>query len=45
MEERTICKSVFQDGKTEATREQVTKTWIALINEMERSKAALAGTM
>lgn len=37
-----ICKSVFKDGKNEPTREQFTQTWIALINQIEQSKAILA---
>ena len=43
MEERTACKSVFQDGKKEPTQEQVTEMWIALIREMEQVKASLGG--
>lgn len=36
------CKSVFRHGG-ELRREQFTKTWISLINHMERNKETIRG--
>lgn len=43
MKERqeNTCKSVFRDGNSEPGREQFTKAWISLINQMERNKETL----
>lgn len=35
------CKSVFLYGGSEPRREQFTKAWIRLINQMERNKEML----
>lgn len=43
MYEARNCKSVFKSGENEPAREQFTQTWIALINQIEQSKAILAG--
>jgi len=42
MEYSSCCKSTFMSGKTTASSEKLTKIWIELINQMERSKATLA---
>ena len=42
-EETSKRKNVFRNGKTKPTAEQFTKVWIALINQLEKSKGALAG--
>lgn len=39
--QQNACKSVFQDGGSEPRREQFTKAWISLINQMERNKELL----
>ena len=43
MKERqeNTCKSVFRDGNSEPRREQFTKAWISLINQMERNKETI----
>lgn len=43
MNEAAGCQSVFKNGKTETTAQEITRVWIALINQIERSKAILAG--
>lgn len=35
---QVICKSVFKSGEN-TTKNQYTKIWIALINQMERNKS------
>ena len=37
-----ICRSVFQKGAPTTTTERYTQVWIALINQIEKSKEALA---
>ncbi len=32
------CKSIFEGGKKETTREQFTQIWITLINQIEKSR-------
>lgn len=32
-----VCKSVFQDGAVDISRERLTERWIAFINEMEQN--------
>ena len=34
--------SIFRDGRTNISAEQITQVWISLINQLERSKATLA---
>lgn len=34
----SVCKSVFQNGRSAPTREHFTKVWITLINEIEHNK-------
>ena len=41
-EQATSCTSVFKNGTT-PDEKGYTQIWIALINQMERSKAVLAG--
>ena len=41
-EQTTSCTSVFKNGAT-PDEKGYTQIWIALINQMERSKAVLAG--
>ena len=43
MKERqeNTCKSVFLHGGSEPKREQFTKAWISLINQMERNKETI----
>ncbi|MCI7658441.1 hypothetical protein [Anaerotignum sp.] len=43
MKERqeNACKSVFLHGGSEPRREEFTKVWINLINQMERNKETL----
>jgi len=36
-------KNVFKNGKSSPTTQQVTKAWITLINQLEKSKNALLG--
>ncbi len=33
-----ICKSIFKDGKTETNKNDFTKKWIEVINQIERNK-------
>lgn len=40
---QTHCRSVFKDGKREPDPAEYTRLWAALINQLERSKAVLAG--
>ena len=37
-----ICRSVFQKGAPSTTTERYTQIWITLINQIEKSKEALA---
>ena len=37
-----ICRSVFQKGAPTTTTEKYTQIWITLINQIEKSKEALA---
>lgn len=39
---QNACKSVFRNGRTLPSKAAYTQAWIALINETERSKAALS---
>ena len=33
-----ICKNIFKDGKTTASKDKFTRTWIDLINHLEKCK-------
>ena len=35
---QVICKSVFKSGENTTTKNQFTKQWIDLINQLEKSK-------
>lgn len=37
-----ICTSVFRNGKSTPTADQITKVWINLINRLEKSKEIIA---
>lgn len=37
-DEHRLCKSIFKDGKSMPTKEEYTRKWIALINQLEKSK-------
>ena len=37
---KTICKSVFKNGKNTTTKSRFTKKWIELINRLEKNKSA-----
>ena len=41
-EQTTSCRSVFKNGQTPDAKDY-TQIWITLINQMEHSKAVLAG--
>lgn len=43
MSETTACRSIFKNGGDTVTVQEFTNMWITLINQMERSKAILAG--
>ena len=42
-ETQVICKSVFKSGESTITKAQFTKTWIELINQLERNKRVKTG--
>lgn len=42
MDEKTLCRSVFKNGKNNTTPQQVTQLWVTLINQTERSNAIIA---
>lgn len=42
-DQNTYCKSVFKYGTEGLTTERLTEVWITLINQIERSKAVIAG--
>lgn len=37
------CTSIFKSGESKTSMEQFTQVWIALINQIEKSKGVLAG--
>lgn len=41
IENQELCKSVFKNGET--TKTQFTKTWIDLINQIEKHKKSEVG--
>lgn len=43
MAEDIMCKSIFKNGKAETSSQVFNEIWAKLINQTERSKAALAG--
>ena len=43
MNNSVTCKNYFKSGGTCATVQDYTDVWIRLINQLERSKAALSG--
>ena len=38
LDEHKHCKSIFKGGKITTTKEEYTQKWIALINQLEKSK-------
>ena len=36
--DKTICKSVFKSGENTTSKMQFTKTWIEMINKIEKGK-------
>ena len=43
MNKTTNCQSIFKCGASEPTSQDFTRVWITLINQLEPSKAVLAG--
>ena len=43
MKESISCRSIFKSGASETTSQDITRIWIALINQLEQSKAVLVG--
>ncbi|HIY02558.1 MAG TPA: hypothetical protein IAA26_12070 [Candidatus Blautia faecipullorum] len=36
---QTICRSVFKSGESTTSKTQFTKTWVEMINRIEKNKA------
>jgi hypothetical protein len=34
-----VCRNFFKDGKSTTSREQFTRKWIEMVNQIERDKA------
>ena len=41
-ETQVICKNIFKSGKEKDSQQEVTKRWIELINQREKSKGRTA---
>lgn len=37
--DKTICKSIFKNGKNTTSKNQFTQKWIELINKLEKNKS------
>ena len=42
LEQNTACISCFRDGKDAPAKEEYTRVWIMLINQMEQAEAVLS---
>jgi hypothetical protein len=41
-ETRVLCKNVFKSGENTTSKEQFTKAWVALVNQLERNKRTIS---
>ncbi len=39
---QTVCRSVFKNGESTTSKNQLTKKWIELINKIEKNKSITA---
>ena len=42
MKEEKTCKSIFKSGETAITQKEITRAFIKMINQLERSKSVLS---